>query len=50
MMLNGAIKRFKMPWHAILNDSKKWELPNTNFLLHLMSNHEEIIEKYGFTQ
>lgn len=50
MMLHGAVKRYKIPWYAVLNNSVKWSLPNTNFLLHLMANHEEIIEKYGYRQ
>lgn len=48
MMLHGAVKRYNLPWYAILNDSAKWSLPNTNFLLHLMANHEHIIEKFGY--
>jgi hypothetical protein len=50
LMLHSAIKRFKMPWYAILNNSSFWQLPNTHFLLKLMINKKEFIELYGYRQ
>jgi hypothetical protein len=50
LMLNSSIKRFKLPWHAILNNSSYWQLPNLHFLLKLMINKKDFIELYGYRQ
>lgn len=49
MMLHSATRRAKLPWMAILNDSRKWFTPNTNFLLSLMTK-TDFVHKYGFRQ
>jgi len=50
MMLNSSMRRFKIPWYAILNDSKKWSLPNALYLLDLMVARKDLIDKYGYRQ
>jgi hypothetical protein len=48
LMLNSSMRRFKLPWYAILNDSMKWSLPNLTYLLRILVNKPEWIEKYGY--
>lgn len=50
MMLHSSMKRFKLPWYAVLNDSLKWSLPNTNFLLSLMTRFPYLVENYGYVR
>lgn len=50
IMLHSSVIRFNLPWHAILNDSMKWSLPNARYLLAVMTLKKNWIDKYGYIQ
>lgn len=50
MMLHSAMVRYKLPWYAIINDSLKWALPNTTYLLKIMTKRKRWIMDYGIRE
>lgn len=48
MMLHSSVKRFKLPWYTIINDSLKWSLPNINFLLGIMNKFPKVVDEYAY--
>lgn len=47
MMLSSAMKKTKLQWNQILNNSIHWSTPNLNLLLALMTK-TNIVDKFGF--